>query len=79
MIRRRDFLIAPLATLAHAREKPTYVIGMGHLSSSDHEMADGMFAIGQNTAIMVRPESSGWLRLRELRGKNVSLIIRDDS
>ena len=78
MLSRRDFLIIPLATLTQAREKPTYVIGMGHLSAADHELAEGYFGIGQATAIMVKPQSSGWLHLRELRGKTVSLIVRDD-
>jgi hypothetical protein len=56
----------------------SYTVSMGQLTSSDHELADGMFAVGQASAIMVKPDSAGWLRLRQLRGQHVTIIVRVD-
>lgn len=52
---------------------------MGQLTASDHELADGMFAVGQACAVMVRPESAGWLHLREARGQTGTLLWRPDA
>ena len=55
-----------------------YVIASGTLAAGDAEMADGYFGIAQRTAVMVTPDSPGWLHLKELRGSRVSLIVRVD-
>lgn len=64
-------------TPSRVMENP-YVISMGQLTAADHELEGGYFAIGQATAVMVKPESVGWLRLRELRNQTVSLLVRVD-
>lgn len=58
-------------------EPPSYVITSGTLSATEHELAEGWFALGQATAILVKPDSPSWMRLRELRGKRVELVMRE--
>ena len=73
---RRMFLCAPLAAV---RQEPrTVTLAMGIVSAADHELADGYIAIGQGTAIMVKPQSVGWLHLRELRDRTITLLARVD-
>lgn len=60
-------------------EPRTITIGMGELNAAEHELADGYFAIGVGhppTAIMVAPQSVGWLHLRDLRGQRVTVLVR---
>jgi hypothetical protein len=59
-------------------EVRSYVIASGTLAAGDAEMHDGYFGIAQRTAVMVTPDSPGWLHLKELRGSRVSLIVRVD-
>lgn len=56
----------------------SFAISYGRVTFSDHELADGCFAIGQDTAVICHPNSSGWLRLKELKDKAVTLILRVD-
>jgi hypothetical protein len=53
-----------------------YTIASGTVTASDHEVADGWFAIAQATAVHVKPDSAGWLRMRELRNLRIDLIAR---
>lgn len=54
-----------------------YTIASGEVNAAEHEMSDGYYAIGvAGCAVMVKPESTGWLRLRELRGQKVDLLAR---
>jgi hypothetical protein len=63
-----------LRTSAYSED--AFTIASGMITASDHELADGWFAIAQATAVHVKPDSAGWLRMRELRNLRIDLIAR---
>jgi hypothetical protein len=53
-----------------------FTITSGVINANDHELAEGYFAVGvgrEPVQIMVVPNSTPWLVLREHRGKKVIL------
>jgi hypothetical protein len=69
-------LIGVAATAPSVTAADGITIASGTITASDHEVADGWFAIAQATAVHVKPDSAGWLRMRELRNLRIDLIAR---
>lgn len=72
---RRDFFTLFAVTATQSAATPV-VLSSGLVSSADHELSDGWFAIAQQTAVRLAPDSPGWLRMRELRGRAIELMAR---
>ena len=56
----------------------SFVISYGRVGGTELEQAEGYFEISEGTMVMVQPNSSGHQRLKALKGKAVSLIVRVD-
>ena len=72
------FLVGISIGRAAEREKDETIVTV-QVSSSDHEVQEGYFALGEQATVMVKPGSDLFQFLSRQRGKKVKIVLTEAS
>ena len=70
------FLVGISIGRAAEREKDETVVTV-QVSSADHELQEGYFALGEQATVMVKPGSDLYQFLSRQRGKKVRIVLTE--
>ena len=74
---RRSFLLLPTATLTSRSGPKIHAEVTGHFSAHNQEIDEGYFALGQEVAVVTKPNTYFHSILRGIVGREIRLSITD--